>query len=58
MRYHNTNDKFGMGGPFDAESREALADEMAEQFQIWSAETGQPADDIRAEFIEGLAEIG
>lgn len=36
--YYNTNEYFGEPGPFEAESKEALADEMTKSFEIWAIE--------------------
>lgn len=67
-KYKNTNDAYGLSGPFEAESREALADEMAETFREWAKsirdrEAGFVFDmdaelaAMRKEFIAGLEEV-
>jgi hypothetical protein len=73
MKYYNTNDTYGGSGPFEAESKEALADQMHATFQAWALEAVLKRDDIeptardwwvsesidqmRAEFIAGLEEV-
>ena len=64
--YKNTNEKFGESGPFEAESRETLADDMVLLFRSWTSECETDADDftdadlalimdgMRTEFIAGL----
>ena len=62
--FYNTNDRYGYGGPFEAESREALADEMAPSFSDWAdqkdpktdAEKSEMIAAMRAEYIAGLEE--
>ena len=72
MRYYNTNEKYGEPGPFEAESKEALADEMMDTFKRWSFEKILKDDlpclvsfedaefkyihEMRTEFIAGLEE--
>lgn len=66
MKLYNTNEKYGDWGPFDAESKEALADEMGDLLRKWAAEKlGEKAmaDELndllammRCEFIAGLVE--
>lgn len=34
--YRNTDERFGCEGPFEAESAEALADEMMPSLRIWA----------------------
>ena len=67
--YYNTNDEFGMPGPWEAESREVLADEMTPTFQEWAdqawvslldqdAEGFEEADPDYQEFLaERMAEL-
>lgn len=66
--YKNTNDAYGMSGPFEAESEEVLADQMTETFKIWANEKLNsqeilPEDiedeiqSMREEFIAGLEQI-
>ena len=66
--YKNTNDAYGMSGPFKAESKEALADQMFETFKIWASEKVNSEEDLqedvdediaamRAEFIDGLEQV-
>lgn len=68
MLFKNTNDAYGMSGPFEADSREALADEMMPTFERWAKEayirdetdSFRVEDEIekyRAEFIAGLEEV-
>lgn len=67
--YINTNSAFGESGPFEAESREALATEMQPTFDAWAndAESRASADDVefdrsawmdatRKQFIQALNE--
>ena len=66
--YRNTNDAYGMSGPFNAESKEALADQMAETFKAWANEKVNSEEILpedvdeeiaakRAEFIDGLEQV-
>jgi rubrerythrin len=66
--YRNTNSAYGMSGPFEAESREALADEMMPTFERWAKEAyirdyndsfrvENEIEAYRAEFIAGLEEV-
>lgn len=63
--FYNKNDKYGTEGPFEAGSREALADEMAPCFSDWAdqkdpktdAEKAEIVAAMRAEFIAGLEEL-
>lgn len=71
--YRNTDESFGWVGPFEAESREALADEMMPSFEEWvndayghwlqDAEEGEEFDrsgwiaQTREEFIAALDEV-
>jgi hypothetical protein len=61
--YINTNDQFGDIGPVDAESKEALADEMQESFKVWADDEmlrhheingAWPERHVYHEFIEQL----
>ena len=70
--FYNTKPEFGMGGPFDAPSRESLADEMLPTFTLWAEEKWNKDEDpsvpnkesyiyeaihdMRREFIAGLEE--
>jgi hypothetical protein len=56
-KFINTNDAYGMSGPFEAESREDIANGMAELFAQWSMENGRSVEDMRSEFIDGLEEV-
>ncbi len=38
MKYYNTNEGFGEKGPFEAENREKLADEMMPIIRQWAEE--------------------
>jgi len=38
MWYRNTNERYGFAGPFEAESEEALADEMRPSLESWADE--------------------
>jgi len=73
MKYYNPNPEFGDAGPHEAESKEALADEMADLFSDWAsdevAEYGITGSELiaceqvevmlrmRSEFINGLEEV-
>lgn len=37
-QFINTSEQFGDAGPFEAESKEALADEMQQSFEMWADE--------------------
>lgn len=63
--YKNTNNAYGMSGPFEAESKDDLADGMMSTFRVWATERvssgeidqeylEQDIADMRAEFISGL----
>lgn len=67
-KYRNTNDAYGESGPFEAESREELADEMMPMIRTWAAEAvakreadyigdALPQPDGRAGEIEIQAQI-
>jgi hypothetical protein len=67
--YRNENPSFGESGPFEAESKEKLADEMMATFRDWAMQAvtagtlafSQIHEDIdtrRKEFIAGLVEVG
>ena len=61
-KYYNNNERYGDAGPFEAESREALADEMMPTFELWAREAaarGEAASvaKMREEFITGLDEV-
>lgn len=43
--YRNTNEAYGMPGPFEAESREALANEMMPTFREWAKQAFWRHDD-------------
>lgn len=48
--YRNTDEQFGFSGPFEAESREVLADKMMPTFREWSNDAyGSWLQDDRAE---------
>ena len=66
MKIYNNNDAYGDCGPFEAESFEALADEMRDLFIEWSEAEAVQSDDenqhsifkrMRRDFIEGLTEV-
>jgi hypothetical protein len=38
MKFYNTQPEFGEAGPHEAATKEELADEMEELFQIWAQE--------------------
>jgi len=70
--FYNTNSRYGASGPFEAASREALAETMHPTFRLWAedrweedpeADLDSKADylarameQMRAAFIAGLAE--
>jgi hypothetical protein len=65
-RFYNNNDAYGEPGPFEAESREALADEMMPTFRKWALEAQTRGSEsklssliaeMRSEFITSLEEI-
>ena len=51
MKYRNTNEKFGMSGPWEADSREQVAGLIEDEAYR------KLVEQIRAEFITGLVEI-
>lgn len=67
MLFYNTNESFGMGGPFEAESAEHLADDMVETFTAWAVDYAATCDDdvdlefvikkYRDEYIDGLLPV-
>jgi hypothetical protein len=48
-KFTNTNDSFWMSGPFEAESKEALADEMQSTFERECEECGMVSESHRTE---------
>jgi hypothetical protein len=65
-KFRNNNGKYGDAGPFDAESKEELADEMMPTFELWAKEAavrGETNDaeslveEMRDEFISSLEEM-
>ena len=70
-KFYNNNERYGDCGPFQAETREALADEMADTFEQWANEEydrneeqgngeefkKQAIAKMRSEFISGLDEV-
>lgn len=56
IKFENMNVRYGHNGPFEAESKEALADDMMPTLIDWADDPNatQTAEDMRAEFIEGL----
>jgi hypothetical protein len=58
MKYYNTDDRYGDCGPFEAESKEALIDEMNSTFLEWINQgSNLSLDDMRSEFRNALEEI-
>lgn len=73
MLIKNNNAYFGMEGPWEVKSKEALADEMMPTFKIWAKEDyedpnmggdpnkeewiNQRIAETRKEFIKGLEEV-
>lgn len=57
MKYANTDERFGYAGPFEAESKEILADEMMPTLQVWADEANRDVADLREEFINALKEL-
>ena len=52
-KFYNTNERYGDSGPFEAESKDALADEMSDKFVEWATDeytmlawTGNIGDDV------------
>jgi hypothetical protein len=45
MKIRNTKPEFGDCGPFEADSFEALADEMTERFLLWADEVFDECND-------------
>ena len=43
-KFRNNNEKYGDVGPFEATSKEALADEMADTFKDWAKEAQNDGD--------------
>jgi hypothetical protein len=56
-RFVNNNELFGYEGPFEAESKEALADEMMPTLIDWAEESDRDPSDLRDEFIKSLVEV-
>lgn len=70
--FYNTNSRYGASGPFEAASREALAETMHPTFRLWAEDRWEEDPEIeldakgeyiaraieqmRGEFIAGLAE--
>jgi hypothetical protein len=52
--YYNHNSAFGDSGPFEADSKETLANEMEDLFYIWAKEKNKTQGEIRNAFIAGL----
>lgn len=59
IKFLNTNDQFGEEGPFEADSKEALADSMEESFGTHPEDYGamQTVDGMREDFIAGLVAV-
>jgi hypothetical protein len=66
MWYYNIDERFGECGPFKANSKEQLADEMEPTLMEWATEEvekhpGMEMEDcvaqIRASFINALVEV-
>lgn len=71
-RFYNTNFRYGGSGPFEAASREALAETMHPTFRLWAEDRweeeqdagpvpkvdyiAQTIEQMRREFMAGLAE--
>jgi hypothetical protein len=71
-RFYNTISRFGASGPFEAASREALAEAMHPTFRLWAEDQWEEDPDaepdakaeyiaraiqeMRSAFIAGLAE--
>ena len=58
-KYYNTNERYGWCGPYEAESKEQLADEMIPCFEDWASDANcyVTVDEMREEFIAGLEEV-
>lgn len=70
--FYNTNSHYGVSGPFEAASKESLAETMHPTFRLWAEDRweedqdadldskgdyiAQAIDQMRREFIAGLAE--
>jgi len=59
MKFENLNEKYGWNGPFEADSKEDLADMMMSTLRDWADEPNstQTVAEMRQEFINGLEEI-
>ena len=70
MKIYNNNPAYGDGGPHEAESFEALANEMQPNFEEWARDEENQAEhpdeldsrverieSMRAEFVAGLVEV-
>lgn len=62
--FYNHNESYGDCGPFEAESAEALADEMEPSFELWAQENKLQFETVeqakqfyRFEFLQGLEEL-
>jgi len=70
--FYNTNSRYGASGPFEAASKEALAETMHPTLRLWAEDRweedteadpeakgeyiAQAMEQMRREFIAGLAE--
>lgn len=60
-KYYNNNERYGDAGPFEAKSKEELADEMMPTFELWAKEAAandaESVEEMREEFISSLEEV-
>lgn len=62
--YYNSKPEFGESGPFEAESKQALADELMPIIEQWASERSETTEEcmekikeLRESFIAGLREV-
>lgn len=56
--YRLTDPAFGdTTTTYEAESPEAIADEMMPQLRIWAAENGRSVEDLREDLIDSLESV-
>ena len=57
-KFYNNNPDFGTSGPFEAESKEALLDEMMPTIRQWAEEDDEETVESLSEaFLNGLEEV-
>ena len=57
-KFYNNNPDFGTSGPFEAESEEALLDEMMPIIRQWAEEDDdETVESLSEDFLNGLEEV-